>query len=185
MFLYLCEHKKKFNIKASWSFFASYHGKSPCDGIAGTAKRLAFQESMRCPLDNQIMNVIDLNAFFLSLAWEIIPILILKSEIESVRNRPTALARTLPGTRSFHYFLPLTDSFIRCKIASTDELFNLTFDLNEDFKYSTEDYWSPNMYVGFILNRDWFIGQITNLNEEEDIANIMVMQFKKKPKIFQ
>ncbi|KAK3912458.1 ARL14 effector protein [Frankliniella fusca] len=34
-------HKKDFGIPAQWHFFATSHGKSACDGIGGTLKRLA------------------------------------------------------------------------------------------------------------------------------------------------
>ena len=33
-------HFKGFGIKATWSFFATDHGKSPWNGIGGTIKRL-------------------------------------------------------------------------------------------------------------------------------------------------
>ena len=32
-FLNLLNHKVDFNIKAEWNFFATSHGKSPCDGL--------------------------------------------------------------------------------------------------------------------------------------------------------
>jgi len=34
-------HEKDFNVKGEWHFFATSHGKSACDGIGGTIKRLA------------------------------------------------------------------------------------------------------------------------------------------------
>ncbi|KAG1662397.1 Ribosome biogenesis protein NOP53 [Nymphon striatum] len=37
----LLKHKEDFGITAEWQFFATAHGKSPCDGIGGTVKRLA------------------------------------------------------------------------------------------------------------------------------------------------
>jgi len=44
-------------MKAKWSFFATSHGKSPCDGIGGTVKRSAAMESLQHPLENQILSV--------------------------------------------------------------------------------------------------------------------------------
>ena len=35
-FLNLCRHKIDFNVDCVWNFFATNHGKSPCDGIGGT-----------------------------------------------------------------------------------------------------------------------------------------------------
>ena len=41
-------------------FFASGHGKSACDGIGGTLKRLARLASLQCHSTNQITTPIDL-----------------------------------------------------------------------------------------------------------------------------
>ena len=37
-FFNLCQLEHKFMFKAQWNFFATSHGKSPCDGIGGTVK---------------------------------------------------------------------------------------------------------------------------------------------------
>ena len=36
----LCRHKEDFTLDATWSFFATSHSKSACDGIGGTVKRV-------------------------------------------------------------------------------------------------------------------------------------------------
>lgn len=45
-FASLCHHKEDFNLDATWHFFATSHGKSACDGIGGTLKRLAAKASL-------------------------------------------------------------------------------------------------------------------------------------------
>ncbi|KMQ88333.1 hypothetical protein RF55_12203 [Lasius niger] len=50
----LCHHEKDFGIKAEWHFFATAHGKGPCDGIGGTLKREAARASLQRPSDRQI-----------------------------------------------------------------------------------------------------------------------------------
>ena len=40
-FINLCHHKADFNLEYVRNFFAISHGKSACDGIGGTVKRLA------------------------------------------------------------------------------------------------------------------------------------------------
>ena len=55
-FYNLCLHEKELGVKAAWSFFATSHGKSPCDGIGGTVKRLTAMESLRRPFHNQILS---------------------------------------------------------------------------------------------------------------------------------
>ena len=40
----LCNHVNDFRFHAIWSFFATSHGKSPCDGIGGTVMRKIAQK---------------------------------------------------------------------------------------------------------------------------------------------
>ena len=37
-------------------FFATSHGKSPCDGIGGTVKRLTARASLQHPVSSQILS---------------------------------------------------------------------------------------------------------------------------------
>ena len=54
-FINLCLHEKDFGIECSRSFFATSHGKSPCDGVGGTLKRLTARASLQRPLADQIL----------------------------------------------------------------------------------------------------------------------------------
>ena len=40
----LCNHVNDFGFHAVWLFFATSHGKSPCDGIGGTVTRKIAQK---------------------------------------------------------------------------------------------------------------------------------------------
>ena len=51
----LVHHYVDFGVSAKWSFSATSHGKGPWDGLAGSAKREAALESLRRPLENQIL----------------------------------------------------------------------------------------------------------------------------------
>ena len=55
-FLNLCHHKHDFGMDAEWIFFATSHGKSPCDGIGGAVKRHTAKRSLQRPLNNQILD---------------------------------------------------------------------------------------------------------------------------------
>ena len=50
----LCNHVNDFGFHDIWSFFATSHGKSPCDGIGGTVKKIA-QASLQRPVTDQIL----------------------------------------------------------------------------------------------------------------------------------
>jgi hypothetical protein len=46
-FANICNHYADFNSEVVWNYFASSHGKDPCDGIGGTVKRLAAKASLQ------------------------------------------------------------------------------------------------------------------------------------------
>ena len=56
----LCHPKADYNIDAKWVFFATSHGKQPCDGIGGTVKRLVSNASLQCINNSQILNPHDM-----------------------------------------------------------------------------------------------------------------------------
>ena len=54
-FLNLAYHQSDFGIKASWSFFASSHGKSSCDGIGGSVNRKLNNASLAASASEKIL----------------------------------------------------------------------------------------------------------------------------------
>ena len=56
-------HQIDYGISAGWNFFATSHGKSPCDGVGGTVKRLAARASLQRPINNQILTSLNLYYF--------------------------------------------------------------------------------------------------------------------------
>ena len=56
----LRHHRLNHGIDAVWNFFATSHGKSACDGIAGTVKQLATNASLMATEKNHILMSLDL-----------------------------------------------------------------------------------------------------------------------------
>ena len=50
----ICYHESDFGVACEWIFFATSHGKSPCDDLEGTTKRLTTCASLQRSKDNQI-----------------------------------------------------------------------------------------------------------------------------------
>ena len=46
-FCNLVHHEEDFGLAAEWHFFATSHGKGPCDGVGGSIKRLAARKSLQ------------------------------------------------------------------------------------------------------------------------------------------
>ena len=59
----LCHHLSDFGIEAVWNFFATSHGKSPCNGIGGTVKRVTARASLQRPKEGQILSPIQMFNF--------------------------------------------------------------------------------------------------------------------------
>ena len=116
MFYSLCMHYDDFGIHAAWSFFATSHGKSPCDGIGGTVKRLTAMESLRRPLNNQILFV---EAMITHCSTNLPSnkfVNLLKQDLDELKpklEKRWKLASTIKGPRSFHHFKPLSKYQLR------------------------------------------------------------------------
>ena len=54
-FVNLCHHEEDFGLEGEWNFFATSHGKSACDGIGGTMKRLLMKASLQRPYTDPIL----------------------------------------------------------------------------------------------------------------------------------
>ena len=111
-FLNLCQHREKFGIHATHSFFATSHGKSACDGVGGFVKRVTRKASLQRPLDNQIINA---QSVFKYCQDELVScihfIYIEQSDVQASRLQDLSRAlqvNTIPGTMSFHNFVPLS-----------------------------------------------------------------------------
>ena len=52
-----------FSIECTWDFFATSHGKSPCDGIGGTVKKLTSQASLQRLTSDQILSAKEMFMF--------------------------------------------------------------------------------------------------------------------------
>jgi len=122
-FLNLCEHENDFGIKAKWSFFATSHGKSACDGIGGSVKRTVTKYNLQHH-DPQIADPKALFEFCSTIPSAIHFIYITSTELTLVREtfrERFAMAKTVKGTRSFHYFAPFSDEKILAKTISFDD----------------------------------------------------------------
>lgn len=173
-FINLCLHEKDFQLKAQWSFFATSHGKTECDGIWGTVKRLARKESLQQHLDRQIITTNDLFEFCKVNITNINFKFISKGAVELTRlnleNRFKDI-QTLPGTRSFHSFQPVDElGTIEARRVSSDQTTALTFNLcNKQLTLPVKiDDLSPGSFIACIYDNLWYFGMVSEVNVEEN-----------------
>lgn len=121
-FYQLCQYKKTQNFDVEWHFFATSHGKGPCDGIGGSFKRNAMKTSLQRPFENQITNAKELYEWAISKDSTMTYRFCTKesyAEIETELIYTFKNVQTVTGTQKFHSFIPINDNEIRALRYST------------------------------------------------------------------
>jgi hypothetical protein len=99
-------------------FFATSHGKEPCDGVGGTVKRLAAQARLQRPYNNQRMTPRQLyefeNAEIKNITFHFATVCEHDREAKLLEAR-FAMSRTIPGTHRLHSFRPVTNEEIEVR----------------------------------------------------------------------
>ena len=116
-FVNLCHHLTDFSIDCMWNFLTS-HGKSPCDVIGGTMKRLTARASLQCPISSQILSGKTMFEFCQSSIHWINFIYTSSDETDVIWSKLTgrfSLARKITGTWSYHQFVPTSTFSIKMK----------------------------------------------------------------------
>ena len=146
-FINLCHHEADFGVPAEWHFSATSHGKSACDSVGGTVKRLAARASLQRPYDQQIMTPRQLFDW----ASENVPATVFQyCSIDDYREEAIFLeerfeqARTIPGTRRLHSFIPVSKTVIETKEYSSSSF------SKEERVTIRGDELSPEEITGFI-----------------------------------
>ncbi|KAG1665452.1 PH-interacting protein [Nymphon striatum] len=114
-FINLCCHQKDFGLEAEWNFFATSHGKSACDGIGGTVKRLLTKASLQRPYSDPILTIEAIMEFCVEKISGIkffnVPPEDVKKFNTDLRNR-FEISTTIKGTHQFHRFVPLSPTHL-------------------------------------------------------------------------
>ncbi len=179
-FLNPCSHDDDFGVKAECNFFATSHGKSPCDGIGGTVKRLAARSSLQHPTTGQILTPDDLYSFCRDNITGITSIFVSKEEIKSVHEAQIsrfACGSTVAGTRENHHFIPVDKNHIQVSRVSGDiTSFIATFGSAEapHVQVQLSDL-EPGRYVACMYDEKWWIGNVCENSEEEKDSMISFM----------
>ena len=141
------------------NFFATSHGKGACNGIGGTVKRLARLESLRCEKDF-INSFQKFHEFCVKNIKNIVFYSITTQDLEQAR--PAMNARyehgsTVPGTRSFHQFIPTDVNAISYKRLSCDPFLAGSRNFSA---LPTRKSYSVGRYVAAVYDLNWYVGLI-------------------------
>lgn len=177
-FANLCHHEKDYGISAEWNFFATSHGKSPCDGIGGTIKRLAQRASLQSPLEGHILTAEDLYKFCEKQVPGVKSFFVSSAEVEEVKEvqeQRYAKAHTVAGTREHHCFKPIDVSQMSVSRVSADcTSFMATLSVSDKVFVKAANL-QPGQYVACIYDTKWWIGNVCKVSLEEEDALINFM----------
>lgn len=127
-FASLCQHKAKHGIDVEWHFFATSHGKGPCDAIGGTIKRMAARASLARESEHPIKTAKELYDWANIRAVEALTKLsfcfVTSSEYTQAKldlNNLYNSSQTVQGTQQFHAFIPVSNNKVEAKRYSTSE----------------------------------------------------------------
>ena len=176
-FFNLTYHKQDFNLNASWNFFATSHGKSPCDGVGGMIKRKLTRSSLMRPVQDQILTIEAVHDFCRMEIEGVIFFLISKEVLQNTRDflqSRYASANTVPGTRSFHHFATDGVGMLKFKRVSDDQSFCGEHNFlcaSSDILLNTSDV--PLMsYVSCIYDCRWWIGLVIEIDAKQNDLKI-------------
>jgi len=109
-------------MTAEWHFFATSHGKGPCDGVGGTVKRLAARAILQRPVDNQLLTPRQLFEFaqseITSINFHYATAADYEKEETLLRSRFES-SRTVAGTHKLHSIIPLSKELVEVREFST------------------------------------------------------------------
>ena len=167
-FINLCYHKEDFGIPAEWHFFATSHGKGPCDGVGGTVKREAAKASLQRPYHDQIMTTYQLYTFakenIHGISFEYLTANDWQIESTILKER-FSNAKTIPGTQKLHCFKPLSTNELQVQDYSSSSVSRIEKITSQNV--SQLNFSSVTGYMVVEYDEHWWIGCVLESNPEK------------------
>ena len=183
----ICLHKTDFDVDAEWNFFATSHGKSPCDGIGGTVKRLVARASLQANLQHQILTPLHMYEWAAKNINGINFVYAAKEDVELHRNNMVdrfASIQTVPGTRSHYRFVPLNANKLKMfRLSSDDCGTDVNMSPEPDIDAITVCSFNdmhPGQFLTVVYDNDWYIGCILGWSDEHQDILVKFMNKSKK-----
>ena len=174
-FINLCYHEADFGVPAQWHFSATSHGKSACDGLGGTVKRLAARASLQRPFDEQIMTPRQLFEWASSNIPSITFEYCSSEEYERERvflEERFQKARTIPGTRKLHSYIPISRDEVRTRHFSSSTSY-------KDVSVSLlENEMTLEEISGFITcchDNQWWVACVLELDLDNETVKVTML----------
>jgi hypothetical protein len=149
------------------------HGKSACDGVVGTLKRLAAKASLQQPYNDQIMTSHQLYEWaqcsIHNLSLDFVTENEYKEE-ECLLSSQFATAETVHGTQQLHAFMPVKKGVLNTNIycASPNCTENRVISVLKDI-IELKDI---RGFVTCLFDNFWWLGCVLSVSEESNDVKI-------------
>ena len=174
---------------ASWSVFATSHGKSPCDGMGGVTKRMASRASLQAQFRNHIRTPKDLFDFASHSIKNVKYFYVTSAQViahaESFRlEEPYIKYKGITGTRMYHHYKPLTSGKMLVKRFSSDQNgLEIGMYQQDALRESFDDY-DIDDYIACKYDKNWYVGLITEKSREQNDFHLKFMKHSEKSQSF-
>jgi hypothetical protein len=124
-FINLCNHFNDFGIHAEWHFFATSHGKGPCDGVGGSIKRNAARASLQLAVKDHITTPKHLFEYSKKMSKQMNFEYFEQCqyvETEDFLKQRFNSAKRLPETQKMHAIIPLDNFQVIAKYVSFSDV---------------------------------------------------------------
>ena len=166
-FINLCPHNPDHGLEVEWNFFAISHGKSPCDGIWDTVKRLTAHTSLQMTSGQLISTPYEMFQWCQNNMSGISFFYVSSEDINNHVNQFQLdqcyeLTKTAPGTRSYHSFISDGLSKLILQRISKDS-FSTAFQLDKATSEISINDIKVRNYYACIYNNEWYICIATDI----------------------
>ncbi|XP_034253085.1 uncharacterized protein LOC117652350 [Thrips palmi] len=172
-----CQCFKKHGIRVKRNFHATSHGKCLCDAASASVKRKVANASLQRPINEQIINALDVYQFCKSSDLDMHFVMVYKADVDKVREAAKLQKelQAVPGTRSFHQYVPLNDNTVECRFTSFDEEPAIIHCMEEVASNMDID---VGKFVLVKFSRKKFIGFVTDFCEEDGEVELTLLHPK-------
>ena len=182
-FTNLLYHEADFKVKATWAFTATSHGKSRCDGVGAVVKNTARRAALR---GKAILTAEDMYMFCQEKLGNSMEFIYMDRESVSTIQEEFKLeerysqAKTVPGTRKNHYFVPYsaTEILVREYASAVEsKIISVILIKSDQQEVQLHEFPSVGEFVACRIGNSVEIGMVLNVDLE--MGDIQVNLMKK------
>ncbi|OXA38614.1 hypothetical protein Fcan01_26644 [Folsomia candida] len=182
-FANLFHHKRDFGVTAEWHFFATAHGKGPCDAAGGTTKRLLRTASLQ---GNIITTAEDVFNWAKKSILQIEYMLITADQVGDIVDQFNLERRydamtTIAGTQQGHHFT-VSEGKIFMYETSMDSIPSAVKNMKGRIDPVQLEDCAVNDWIACVYDSKWYIAVVDGLDSETQELKVAFWKSNSGPK---